>query len=330
MNILAEYGRDDLAKVYVAQMRKNKEPEKNRLRYLVECVESIQPPLPREKKWVLIVSSMFGCPIQCKMCDAGGNFYGSLTAEELLSQIDYMVRRRFPDGKPLTTKFKIQFARMGEPSLNPAVLKALEQMPTRYDISTLHVSVSSVAPHTAAARRFFNELLMIKNRYYSQGRFQLQFSIHTTDERKRDELIPIKKWSFDEIAAYGERFSLPQQGDRKVTLNFAPIVGYPIDVDYLRNYFDPGHFLIKLTPVNPTLRSQEASLVSAVDPYDYTTSKDLITLFRKRGYEVILSIGALEENQIGSNCGQFIQRALSIHQRPEQSYDLERYFIKSS
>ena len=90
------------------------------------------------------------------------------------------------------------------------------------------------------------------------------------------------------------------------------------------------HFLIKLTPVNPTLRSQEASLVSAVDPYDYTTSKDLITLFRKRGYEVILSIGALEENQIGSNCGQFIQRALNIYQRPEQSYDLERYFIKSS
>jgi 23S rRNA (adenine2503-C2)-methyltransferase len=80
MNILAEYGRDDLAKVYVAQMRKNKPPGNNHHRYLVEFVESIQPPLPREKKWVLIVSSMFGCPIQCKMCDAGGDFSGCLTA----------------------------------------------------------------------------------------------------------------------------------------------------------------------------------------------------------------------------------------------------------
>jgi len=71
MNILAEYGRDDLAKVFVAQMREDKPREKNYHRYLVECVESIQPPFPREKKWVLIVSSMFGCPIQCKMCDAG-------------------------------------------------------------------------------------------------------------------------------------------------------------------------------------------------------------------------------------------------------------------
>ena len=329
MKILAEYGRDDLAKVYVAQMRENKPPGKNHHRYLVEFVESIQPPLPREKKWVLIVSSMFGCPIQCKMCDAGGDFSGCLTAEELLTQIDYMVRRRFPEGKPVTSKFKIQFARMGEPSLNPAVLEALEELASRYDTPGLHISVSSVAPRTAAARTFFDELLRIKNRCYPQGRFQLQFSIHTTDEQKRDELIPVKKWSFDEIAAYGERFSLPQQGDRKVTLNFAPIVGYPIDVDCLRNYFDPDRFLIKLTPVNPTLRSQEASLVSAVDPYDCTTSEDLVTLFRKRGYEVILSIGALEENQIGSNCGQFIQRALGIYQRPEQSYELERYSISA-
>lgn len=330
MNILAEYGRDDLAKVYVAQMRENRPQEQNHQRYLVEFVESIQPPLPREKKWVLIVSSMFGCPIQCKMCDAGGDFSGCLNVEELLAQIEYMVHRRFLDGKPITSKFKIQFARMGEPSLNPAVLEALEQLARRYDTPGLHISISSVAPRTAAARRFFDELLIIKNRFYPEGRFQLQFSIHTTDERKRDELIPVKKWSFDEIATYGERFSLQQQGDRKVTLNFAPMVGYPIDVESIRNSFDPEHFLIKITPVNPTLRSQEASLVSAVDPYDSTTSDDFITLFRKRGYEVILSIGTLEENQIGSNCGQFIQRALGIYQRPEHSYELERYSLESS
>jgi 23S rRNA (adenine2503-C2)-methyltransferase len=324
MKILAEYGRDDLAKVYIAKLR-----EENHQRYLIEFVESIQPPLPREKKWVLIVSSMFGCPVQCKMCDAGGDFSGGLTVEELLAQIDYMVRRRFPDGKPSTKKFKIQFARMGEPSLNPAVLEALESLASRYDTSGLHISVSSIAPKTTAAESFFNELLRIKNRYYSQGKFQLQFSIHTTDEQKRNELIPVHKWSFDEIATYGKRFALPQQGDRKITLNFAPIVGYPIDVDTIYHYFDPKTFLIKLTPVNPTFRSKESSFVSAVDPNDATSSDDLIKSFRKKGYDVILSIGVLEENQIGSNCGQFIQRALGIYHRPEQSYELERYIIKS-
>jgi 23S rRNA (adenine2503-C2)-methyltransferase len=329
MKILAQYGRDDLAKVYVAQMREQKPSEKDRHRYLIEFVESIQPPLPREQKWVLIVSSMFGCPIRCKMCDAGGDFSGCLTTEELLTQIEYMVRRRFPDGKPGTSKFKIQFARMGEPSLNHAVLEALEQLARRYDTSALHISVSSVAPRTACARTFFDKLLKIKNRYYSEGRFQLQFSIHTTDEQKRDELIPVQKWSFDEIASYGEGFSLAYQGDRKVTLNFAPIIGYPIDVETLSDHFNPDIFIIKLTPVNPTFRSQEASLASAVDPYDSTSSDDLIRMFRAKGYEVILSIGALEENQIGSNCGQFIQRALRSYQRLRHSYQLERYSILS-
>jgi 23S rRNA (adenine2503-C2)-methyltransferase len=330
MRILAEYGRDDLAKVYVAQLREQKQSEKNHHRYLVEFVESLQPPFPREKKWVLIVSSMFGCPIQCKICDAGGDFSGCLTAEEILAQIDYMVRRRFPEGKPETSKFKIQFARMGEPSLNHAVPKALEKLARRYDTSALHISVSSTAPRAATTQTFFDKLLRIKNRYYPQGRFQLQFSIHTTDEQKRDELIPVQKWSFDEIASYGERFSPPNQGDRKVTLNFAPIVGYPIDVDSIYHYFNPEVFLIKLTPVNPTFRSQETSLVSAVDPYDPSSFDDLIRLFRNKGYEVILSIGALEENLIGSNCGQFVQRALNNYQRPKRSYHLERYSIQSS
>ena len=325
MKIIAEYGRDDLAKVYVAQMREHLSEQDNDQRYLLEFVESLQPPLPREKKWVLIVSSMFGCPVNCTMCDAGGDFFGCLTSEEIQSQIEYLVTRRFPQKKPITSKFKIQFARMGEPSLNPAVLDAMTALAHRYDSTNIHISVSSIAPRTTAVRRFFDELLQIKNRYYSEGKFQLQFSIHTTDEKKRDELIPIPKWSFEEIATYGERFSTQKLGDKKITLNFAPVIGYPIDAKCIRNYFDPRYFLIKLTPVNPTIRSQEKSLVSAIDPNNSIKSDDLVNRFRKMGYEVILSIGVLEENQIGSNCGQFIQRALQTYRRPEHSYELERY-----
>jgi hypothetical protein len=70
-------------------------------------------------------------------------------------------------------------------------------------------------------------------------------------------------------------------------------------------------------------------LLSAIDPSDCTTSDDLIKLFGKSGYDVLLSIGVLEENRIGINCGQFIQRALGRDQRPEQSYELERYSIQS-
>ncbi len=325
MKIIAEYGRDDVAKVYVMQLRDQTSGERNHQRYLIECVESIQPPLPRDKKWVLIVSSMFGCPVQCKMCDAGGDFQGCLTSEEILSQIEYMVRRRFPQGEPRTEKFKIQFARMGEPSLNPAVLDVLRRLPTRYDACSLHISLSSIAPDSVASRRFFDELVLIKNKYYQGGRFQLQFSLHTTDEKKRDELIPVKKWSFEQIKTYGNRFYKPENADKKITLNFAPIQGYPLDVETLRTFFDPDYFLIKLTPVNPTVRSFEGGLRSTIDPYDSLSAQELVEKFQKKDYEVILSIGVLEENQIGSNCGQFIQRAQKTQSRPRKSYELERY-----
>lgn len=330
MRIVAEYGNEEIAKVYVAQMRDGDAPGSAGKAHMVEFVESVQPPLPREKKWVLIVSSTFGCPIKCAMCDAGGSFAGRLTADEILAEIDYMVRRRFPDGRVPVEKFKIQFARMGEPSLNPAVLDAMVRLPEVYDAPGLQVSLSSVAPATETAREFFERLIGVKDRYYPDGRFQLQFSIHTTDPVKRDELIPVRKWSLEEIARYGARFSRPERGDKKVTLNFAPPAGFPVDPARIRRCFDPARFLIKLTPLNPTVRSLESSLRSAIDPLDPGTSEPLVGMFRKEGFEVILSIGELEENRIGSNCGQFIQRALEAAARPDGSYDLQRYMAKAA
>jgi len=324
MNIIAEYGHEDLAKVYVAKLRNSSAPDK----FLVEFVESIQPPIPQEKKWVLIVSSMFGCPIKCRMCDAGGEFGGKLTADEILSQVQYMVRRRYPDGKVPVPKFKIQFARMGEPSLNPAVLEAMERLPKEFDAPGLNVSISTVAPRNSAAKAFFNGLLAVKDRLYTDGRFQLQFSIHTTDMAGRDDLVPVKKWSFEEISEYGERFAHPETGDKKVTLNFAPIEGYPVDAAVIRKHFNPQKFLIKLTPLNPTVRSSEETLTSAINPGDRSTSEPLVESFREHGFDVVLSIGELEENRIGSNCGQFIQRALRARGRPERSYELERYVVR--
>lgn len=329
MKVIAEYGRDDLAKVYVADMREDGHGPSERPRHMIEFVESLQPPNPREKKWVMIVSSMYGCPVKCKMCDAGGDYAGRMTADEILAQIDHMVRRRYPDGVVPSEKFKIQFARMGEPTLNPAVLDAMELLPEAFDAPGLYVSISTVGPGTPGAREFLERLIEVKDRHYGNGRFQLQFSIHTTDETKRSELIPGSKLSFDEIAEYSKRFADLEGGDKKVTLNFAPAVGYPIDMDVMRRHFDPGLFVIKLTPLNPTVRSKEESLESVIDPHVDRTSQELVDEFTGSGYDVILSIGELEENRIGSNCGQFIQRALKAVERPRESYELDKYGNRS-
>jgi 23S rRNA (adenine2503-C2)-methyltransferase len=318
MKILAEYGNDELARVCVAQLRADP-------RSVVEFVESVQPPIPREEKWVLIVSSMFGCPIGCAMCDAGGEYAGPLTKEEIIAQIDALVTRRYPDRKVPCSKFKIQFARMGEPSLNPAVLDALRLLPSIYDAPGLLISLSTVAP--VRSEVFFDELIGIKESLYRGGRFQLQFSIHTTDRKKRKEIIPIGTWTFQQMAAFGERFCHPTEGDRKVTLNFAPMLGCSIDPSVIRESFDPDRFIIKLTPLNPTLRSSEGGLRSVIDPDSPQTGQALLEEFTREGFDVILSIGEVEENRIGSNCGQFIQRALHGKERPPDAYDVERYQV---
>ncbi|MDY6911668.1 MAG: radical SAM protein, partial [Chloroflexota bacterium] len=278
MQILNATGREDIATVHIADMGGGK---------LVEFVESTQPPLTRDEKWVLIISVLFGCPVKCLMCDAGDDYKGKVSREQMFDQIDYLIRARYPDGIVPVEKFKIQFARMGEPALNPAVIDVLDEIQDRYHIPGFVPSISTVAP--SGANEFFERLFDLKQRKYSNGRFQLQFSIHTTDRELRDKVVPIKKWGFAEIAEYADRFR--QKDDKKITLNFALAEGMPVDADILTSYFPPKAFIVKVTPINPTHKAIENKLTSYINAYNGHHEYEIIENLRKAGYEVILSIG---------------------------------------
>ena len=165
MKVIAKTGNDKLANVYIAQSDTGK---------LLEFVESVPPPFTRDEKWVLIISTLYGCPIKCRFCDAGNFYSGKPTKDELLFQIDYLIKKRFGGKSVPSKKFKIQFSRMGEPSLNPAVLEALKEIPSRYAAPGFYPSLSTIAPN--GTDNFFEELLQIKNIYY-KNKFQFQFSI---------------------------------------------------------------------------------------------------------------------------------------------------------
>jgi 23S rRNA (adenine2503-C2)-methyltransferase len=297
MKILETSGNDDLAKVYVAALDNNNER-------IVEFVESVQPPVPRNKKMVFIVSTMLGCPVECLMCDAGGNFSGKLSKSEIMEQIEFLVKKHFNGNKISIPKLKIQFARMGEPAFNPAVIEVMSELPEKYNAPGLMPCISTIAP--TSATKFFNNLLVVKDKYYHSGNFQLQFSIHTTNPAERDRIMPCKKWDFEQIAKFGEDWYKP--GDRKITLNFAPMKGLELDPKIVRTYFDPDKFAIELTPVNPTYRKSESGLESRILDNDSSDGQKLKTEFENLGYDVILSIGELAENQIGSNCGFYVSR----------------------
>lgn len=304
MKVIAETEKSDIATVYIAEVEKGK---------YIEFVESTQPPIPRDKKWVLIVSTLLGCPVGCKFCDSGWYYTGKLTKEQIIWQIDYMIGRRFPTREINIDKFKIQFSRMGEPTLNENVLDVLDEFDKYFKVKNFIPSLSTVAP--IGREKFFERLLEIKKSKYDST-FQLQFSIHSTKNTQRDEIIPIKKWSFKDIASYGERFYSGNK--RKITLNFALFKDAVLDVNIIKDFFNPEIFIIKFTPVNPTTAAKSNQIVSEI----FSNKKviELVKQLELNGYEVILSIGELEENKIGSNCGQFITTYLTKQQKLTDAY----------
>jgi 23S rRNA (adenine2503-C2)-methyltransferase len=311
LEVIAQTGNENLATVYIGQFSDGR---------MVEFVESVQPPYSLSEKWVLIVSTLCGCPVECVFCDAGGNFKGLLSKEEIFQQIDYMVMKRFPSKKIPVKKFKIQFARVGEPSFNPAIIDVLDEIKSRYDADGFLPSISTIAPE--GSQIFFNNLYEIKEKKY-KGNFQLQFSIHTTDEKLRNEIIPIRKWDFKKISEYSENFKKPE--DKKITLNFALAKNYPLDTNVLLENFNPEIFLIKITPVNPTNKSIKNNIESQIK--EGTDNYKIIDEIKKSGYEVILSTGEYEENKIGSNCGMYISNMNKEQTENNKSYT---YILKEN
>lgn len=307
LEVISKCGNDELASVYIARLRRNGR--------LIEMVESLQPPKRIDEKWVLIISTLMGCPVGCPMCDAGGEYHGKLTAEEMTAQVEYLVRSRFSSLKVPSDQFKIQFARMGEPALNDAVLEVLDSLPGFFEAPGLMPSISTVAP--AGREDFFHQLLNIKRKWYGAGRFQLQFSLHSTDRDVRDRIIPLRKWSLEQIAAYADRFHEP--GDRRITLNFISCRDYPVDPELLENLYDPSRFLIKVTPLNPTFSARRHGLQSGLRQ-DGRWEPRWLDPLRRAGFPVLISIGEWEENRIGSNCGQYVQTFMKNGEKLSGAY----------
>ena len=110
-------------------------------------------------------------------------------------------------------------------------------------------------------------------------------------------------------------------------MNFALGKGFPVEPEVLRNYFDPSKFLIKLTPVNPTVRSLENNIDSLLREKPEEV-KALVDMLKMEGFDVIVSVGELEENKIGSNCGQFIMRYINSRKDVEGSYEYRIYSVE--
>lgn len=272
---------------------------------LIELVDGLDPRLPRERKWIVNLSTQYGCPVGCPFCDAGFRFRGNVPAEVMIEQIERVLERHASALRRTCGKLKVHFARMGEPALNPDVLAVLDQLPAQIQNPDLWACVPTTAPR--GSEGWFEGLLAIKRRRF-QGRFQLQFSLNTTSAEVRRVLTPHPHLPFEWIATCGGSFFAP--GDRKVVLNYALAAGVPFEPAEVARRFDPAAFAVKLTPLNPTRQGEQSGLgtvLSAAAPGVMDRAvEDLSTL----GFDVVVSIGDPREDAVGSNCGQAVRRRI--------------------
>lgn len=299
MKIILKTGDPNLAEVYVAAFRGKEE-------LLAEFVDARDPKLPRDSKWVIIISTQFGCPAGCPMCDAGGGYLGDLDSDEMFLQIDRVISSRKNIDPKKVSKLKIQFARMGEPALNSFVIVALEKLPNHLNSPGLIPCIATTAPLSAG--KWFEELIGLRHSVYKGRDFQLQFSINSTDETARDKLMPLPKFSLAEISKLAERFY--ENGTRKIGLNFALAKDIPVEAKTIAKYFSPNSVCVKLTPLNPTYRSIETGLQTALPPDAPEEAEKLCNEFESLGFDVITSIGDTRENEIGSNCGMAVRKII--------------------
>ena len=200
----------------------------------------------RSERWMVGISTMSGCPVRCKFCaTANLKKWRNLTAEEMVEQVDFIVAKNPDFNFSRAKEFKCNMTRMGEPWLNIGnVREACEILLRKYP--NIHIYLSTIGVRGA-------DFSWIKDN------ITLQISVHSFDEAHRDWLIPYnRKMTLKEL---GE---IRTQSNLKTTINLTLIDESDFKIDKLKEWFDPKHFFIKLSPVNKNDVSEKNNLGDGV------------------------------------------------------------------
>ncbi len=258
--------------------------------------------LPFEEKWVITISTQYGCSMKCNFCDVPKAGSGeNATFNDLIKQVLVGINLR-PEVK-FTKRLNIHFARMGEPSWNPNVLDATKWFKTHIDPEyKIHPVVSTMMPkRNEWLKTFIHNWMRMKNRLL-QGEAGLQLSINSTNEKEREIMFAGSACTLNDIAKIMDGI-IP--GGRKITLNFA-IANYEINPDILLKYFDPDNYIIKLTPMHKTATALKNNIKTIGDYTTFHPYQKYEDELKSAGYDVLVFIASIEEDLGRITCGNAI------------------------
>jgi 23S rRNA (adenine2503-C2)-methyltransferase len=259
--------------------------------------------LPLEEKWVITISTQYGCSMGCTFCDVPKVGLGkNATFDDLIRQVLEGIKLH-PEITH-TKRLNIHFARMGEPTWNPNVLDATKWFKTHIDPEYhIHPVVSTMMPKKNIwLKTFVHTWMRIKNRLL-RGEAGLQLSINSTNQEQRDEMFNGNAMSLKEISQVMEGI-IPN--GRKITLNFALADSYEVNPDKLLEYFSPVDYLIKITPIHETHACVDNKIATSGGYDYYEIYKEPEQNLKDAGYDVIVFIPSHEEDESRITCGNAI------------------------
>lgn len=257
-----------------------------------EAVPDNLPLIPLQRKWVLTISTQYGCSMGCTFCDVpkvGPGVNATLT--DLQRQV--IAGLQLHPEVEWSNRLNVHYARMGEPTFNPAVLDHAQWMKEHIDPEySCHPVLTTMMPRNHEwLKTFIHQWVRIKNRLY-RGNAGLQISINSTDETTREKIFRNHSLSLLEIARILDG-CVPV--GRKLTLNF-PVCEWPLDAKVLRRYFEPERFLVKLTPMHETKAAKQNGHQTEGD---YTSPEPYRQVQREledQGYEVLVFVTSADED----------------------------------
>ncbi len=260
-----------------------------------------------EEAWYTTVSSQKGCPMKCLCCDCPGyGFYGNATTDDLKYQVNTILDNV---GTTHTRYFSVDFMRMGEPTLNDAVLDFIEfelsaLIRSKVDADVIVPTVSTMLPkNKARVTAFLERYCRIKNEVYG-GDAELQFSIFSTDESARNELYKNRSLSLEEIAKIGA--TLPMPKGNKYRLNFPVTKDSVIDAAVIDDLFDKEKFEIKLTPIHQTFNAQDNGFTVTSEYDSYDVFAPIEQAFLEKGWDVVVYLDKKSEDADALTCGHLL------------------------
>ena len=257
------------------------------------------------KRTVICCSVMSGCPVGCKFCGTGSKFVRNLTSDEIVTQIEIVLKDKnlIDDINDKCEKLQFMFMSMGEPMLNiDNVIKAIKILNKKYNNAALLLSTVGIDDDET-----FGKIIKISKEIDKVG---LQFSIHKSKDNERDKLIPYKnKMNLEKIRDAGIIWYMETK--RKPYLNYC-IDGTnnkDEDFDNLTKLFTPIIFNFTFSVIcSKDENMKEASFRKL------NVIKKFHNRFLEKGYNVRM-FDPHGQDDIGGGCGQlwYVQKWLNEH-----------------